>query len=70
MAFFDKAGTTTLWFLVGNGGMDPYDSPLRSPLVGPNNPFPHSLLRTREKTAELRRVLSWGLQGCRVSGMS
>ena len=23
------------WFLVGNGGMDPYDSPLRSPIVVP-----------------------------------
>ena len=24
-----------LWFLVGNGGMDPYDSPLRSLIVVP-----------------------------------
>ena len=32
----------TPWFLAGNGGMDPYGSPLRSPIVVPNNPFPHS----------------------------
>ena len=37
---------STLWFLVGNGGMDPYHSPLRSPIVVPKSPFPHSLLRT------------------------
>ena len=42
----------TLWFLVGNGGMDPYDSPLRSPIVSPKNPFPHSLLRTREPNVD------------------
>ena len=38
---------TTVWFLVGNGGMDPYGSPY----IFPNslhNPFPHSLLRTRQ----------------------
>ena len=29
----------TPWFLVGNGGMDPYDSPLRSPYSSPKNPF-------------------------------
>ena len=28
--------------------MDPYDSPLRSPIVVPIAPSPHSLLRTRE----------------------
>ena len=28
-------GFSLLWFLVGNGGMDPYDSPLRSPIVVP-----------------------------------
>ena len=30
--------------------MDPYDSPLRSPIEcsSPNDPFPHSLLRTRQ----------------------
>ena len=31
--------------------MDPYDRPFRSPKSSPNNPFPHSLLRTREKTS-------------------
>ena len=28
--------------------MDPYDSPLRSPVVCPKNPFLHSLLRTSQ----------------------
>ena len=28
--------------------MDPYDSPIRSPYSSRNNPFPHSLLRTRQ----------------------
>ena len=33
----------TLWFLVGNGGLDPYDSPLRSPIVVPitHSPIPY-----------------------------
>ena len=39
--------TRTSWFLVGNGGMDPYGSPL---IVVPITQFPHSLLRTRETT--------------------
>ena len=26
---------SSLWFLVGNGGMDPYDSPLKSLIVVP-----------------------------------
>ena len=32
-----------LWFLVGNGGMDSYDSPLRSPIVVPitHSPIPY-----------------------------
>ena len=31
------------WFLVGNGGRDPYDSPLRSPMVVPivHSPIPY-----------------------------
>ena len=37
----------TPWFLVRNGGMDPYDSPLRSPTVVPKtHSSPYSLLRT------------------------
>ena len=43
--------TSSLWFLAGNGGMEPYDTPLRSPIVVPKNPFLHSLLRTSQ---------SWG----------
>ena len=35
--------STTPWFLVGNGGMDPYDSPSRSPVVvpKPHSPIPY-----------------------------
>ena len=28
--------------------MDPYDSPIKVPYSSPNNPFPHSLLRTSQ----------------------
>ena len=38
----------SVWFLVGNGGMDPYDNPLRVPNSSPYNPFLHSLLGTRQ----------------------
>ena len=38
----------TPWCLVGNGGMDPYSSPYISPNNSPHNPFPQSLLRTRQ----------------------
>ena len=31
----------TVWCLVGTGGMDPYDSPLRVRYSSPYNPFPH-----------------------------
>ena len=48
MLIFTEPTSNTLWFLVGHGGMDPYDSPLRSPKESPNNPFPHSLLRTSQ----------------------
>ena len=44
-------------FLVGNGGMDPYDGPLRSPYSSPKNPFLHSLLRT----IQFLEVEVWGL---------
>ena len=51
-----KARAVAPWCLVGNGGMDSYDSPLRVPYSSslrvpyssPYNPFPHSLLSTRE----------------------
>ena len=38
-----KIPTPSPWFLVGNGGMDPYDSPLRSPIVVPitHSPIPY-----------------------------
>ena len=39
----------TVWCLVGNGGMDPYSSPYIIPNNSLHNPFPHSLLRTRQK---------------------
>ena len=34
---------TTPWFLAGNGGMDPHDSPLWSPIVVPitHSPIPY-----------------------------
>ena len=38
------------WFLVGNGGMDPHDSPLRSPLVVP---IPHSPIPYQEPVSFL-----------------
>ena len=38
-----------VWFLVGNGGMDPYSSPHIIPNNSPQNPFPHSRRRTRQK---------------------
>ena len=37
-----------VWCLVGNGGMDPHSSPYMIPKNSPPNPFPHSLLRTRQ----------------------
>ena len=39
----------TPWLFVGNGGMDPYDSPLRSPRVVSITHSPHSLLRARKE---------------------
>ena len=50
-----RTSTTTVWFLVGNGGMDPYSSPYIIPKYSPHNPFPHSLLRTRQTTSTTRR---------------
>ena len=44
MVAFDIA----VWCLVGNGGMDPYSSPYILPKNSPHNPFPHSLLSTRQ----------------------
>ena len=38
----------SVWFLVGNGGMDPFSSPYRIPNNSPPHPFPHSPLRTRQ----------------------
>ena len=39
----------TPWCLAGNGGMDPSSSPYIVPNNSPQNPFPHSLLRTRQE---------------------
>ena len=39
---------SSVWCLVGNGGMDPYSSPYITPNNSPPNPIPHSLLSTRE----------------------
>ena len=38
----------TVWFLVGNGGMDPYSSPYIIPNHSPHNPFP-----TKNQTDEV-----------------
>ena len=46
--------TFTVWCLVGNGGMDPYN-PQQKKL---HDPFPHSLLRTRQFTRWLLRITS------------
>ena len=56
-------GLITPWFLVGYGGMDPCDSPLRSPILVPETPFPHSQLRTREITASGIRLQVSGRYG-------
>ena len=49
-------------FLVRNGGMDPYDSPLRSRIVVPRNPFLHSLLRASQmRTLNMKRFRLSGL---------
>ena len=45
---FAEARGYSVWFLVGNGGMDPYSSPYTIPNNCPHNPFPHFLLSTRE----------------------
>ena len=39
---------SSVWFFVGNGGMDPCSSPYTIPNNSPQYPFPHSLARTRE----------------------
>ena len=54
----DALSDSTPWFLVGNGGMDPYDSPLRSPIVVPKPPFLHSLLRTSQSVWSLKQSTS------------
>ena len=43
-----RAALPTPWFLVGNGGMDPHDSPLSFPYSSSKNPFLHSLRRTSQ----------------------
>ena len=48
----------SVWFLVGNGGMDPYVKVLYS---SPNFPFPHSLLRTRQLCYYIGSSLNSGL---------
>ena len=46
------------WCLVGNEGMDPYSSPYIVSNNSLHNPFPHSLLSTRESAASLPEQLS------------
>ena len=43
--------------VLSRGGMDPYDSPLRSPRVVPKNPFLHFLLGTSQRTKYKRSCL-------------
>ena len=38
------------------GGMDPYSSPDIVPNNSPHNPFPHSLLRTRQPAKNLKHL--------------
>ena len=49
-------GEKTVWFLVGNGGMDPYGSPYTIPNNCLHNPFPHSLPRTRQSKTPYRSL--------------
>ena len=55
----------TPWFLVGNGGMHPYDSP---PYSSPNNPFPHSLLRASRKRRKRAALQGLGFRAQKDSG--
>ena len=55
--------TLTVWFLVRNGGMDPYSSPYIIPNNSLQNPFPHSLLRT---TQLIFRSVVWTCHGTRI----
>ena len=49
-----RHGPFSVWFLVRNGGMDPYSSPYIIPNSNSlHNPFPHSLLRTRQMISPL-----------------
>ena len=42
----DRTVPKTVWFLVGNEGMDPHSSPYIIPNNSPHNPLPHSPLST------------------------
>ena len=44
-----KPSRAKIWCLVGNAGMDAYSRPDILPNSSLYNPFPHSLLRTRQK---------------------
>ena len=61
-----KPSTVTVWFLVGNGGMDPYSSPYIIPNYSPKNPSPQSLLSTRELISILS--LCGSVPGPQLSG--
>ena len=50
---------SSVWCLVGNGGMDPHTSPYIIPNNSLHNPFPHSLLRTRQPT--IRTLNPYGI---------
>ena len=44
----DLVHLNSVWCFVGNGGIDPYSSPYIIPSNSLHNPFPHSLLSTRQ----------------------
>ena len=49
----------SVWCLAGNGGMDPCSSPYIIPSNNLHNPFPQSLLRTRQPT--IRTLNPYGI---------
>ena len=52
---------------VGSGGMDPYSSPYIIPNNRLHNPFPHSLLRTRQQISA--RAYAQASEVCLLPGL-
>ena len=53
-------GPYTVWFSVGNGGMDPYSIPKTNPNNSSHDPCPHSLLSTGQyRIASVFRLLGF-----------